>query len=539
VAQPVQPAAAVRYSSAGRLVIIGEAGRAFPVAAQLAGKLPRVLVITPPTEGGGEGDPPGAVEHIRARVTRVEGYLGHFGIGLQGAGQPVDLSQLLPREPVHQDLVLDLGDTPLVQQAVPPVGYFAPAGNTEALARALTELPTLVGEFDKPKYFNYDAAICAHGRSGIKACTRCIDACPTLAIRSVGDTIEVDPHACQGAGSCATACPSGAITYACPQPRDTLERLRVLLQTYREEGGRNAVLLIHDREQGADLLGAAIDAVAENVIPFGCEEAASVGMDVWLPALAYGASAVVVLLTPQVPAQVVRELEHQAGCAQAVLRGMGYAAERIRLLAADGPRALADALASPDFPELGKPAAFAGFNEKRAMIHFAVEHLHAQSSVPRAMVNLPAGAPFGEVSVDTRRCTLCMACVSQCPGNALIAGDDRPQLRFIEANCVQCGLCARSCPENAIAPSPRYIYDRDARSRVRTLYEEEPFLCVRCGKAFATRSTIERISARLRDHPMFQGDSLRRIQMCEDCRVIDMLESQDAEQPHFTPGVRS
>jgi ferredoxin len=141
--------------------------------------------------------------------------------------------------------------------------------------------------------------------------------------------------------------------------------------------------------------------------------------------------------------------------------------------------------------------------------------------------------------VDTRRCTLCMACVSQCPGNALIAGDDRPQLRFIEANCVQCGLCARSCPENAIAPSPRYIYDRDARSRVRTLYEEEPFLCVRCGKAFATRSTIERISARLRDHPMFQGDSLRRIQMCEDCRVIDMLESQDAEQPHFTPGVRS
>jgi hypothetical protein len=38
---------------------------------------------------------------------------------------------------------------------------------------------------------------------------------------------------------------------------------------------------------------------------------------------------------------------------------------------------------------------------------------------------------------------------------------------------------------------------------------------------------------------MFQGDSLRRIQMCEDCRVIDMLESQDAEQPHFTPGVRS
>src|SRR5690606_38630013 len=112
----------------------------------------------------------------------------------------------------------------------------------------------------------------------------------------------------------------------------------------------------------------------------------------------------------------------------------------------------------------------------------------------------------------------------QCPGQALLAGDDRPQLKFIEENCVQCGLCERSCPEQAIVPSPRYLYEREARNQVRVLHEEEPFLCVRCGKAFATRSTIDRITAKLVNHPMFQGDALRRIQMCEDCRVIAMLE---------------
>ena len=74
---------------------------------------------------------------------------------------------------------------------------------------------------------------------------------------------------------------------------------------------------------------------------------------------------------------------------------------------------------------------------------------------------------------------------------------------------------------------------------MRTLYEEEPFLCVRCGKAFATRSTVDRITAKLRGHPMFQGDALRRIQMCEDCRVIDMMEEQGVTGGRVTPGVRS
>ena len=38
-----------------------------------------------------------------------------------------------------------------------------------------------------------------------------MDACPTQAIVSAGDRIEVDPYLCQGGGSCASACPTGAI----------------------------------------------------------------------------------------------------------------------------------------------------------------------------------------------------------------------------------------------------------------------------------------------------------------------------------------
>jgi hypothetical protein len=55
----------------------------------------------------------------------------------------------------------------------------------------------------------------------------------------------------------------------------------------------------------------------------------------------------------------------------------------------------------------------------------------------------------------------------------------------------------------------------------------EPYKCVRCGKPFATRQMIENMLGRLGSHSMFStSEALRRLQMCADCRVIDMMEKQ-------------
>jgi ferredoxin len=537
------PAGIVPYISAGSLLILGDEAPALAAAAHCRQQenISCTVVITVPDTGFAavKHDVRDGMNVLIATVASLAGYLGAFQLVLENTGAKTVIHEVTAGRQVF-DLVLDLTIPALINSQLLPPGYFAPGDDATALQQALDEIPGLVGEFEKPQYFNYQSSICAHGRSGMTACTRCLDACPTDAITSLGDTIEVNPGLCQGAGSCATACPSGAITYSYPRLSDSLGRLRTQLQVYSDRGGTDAVLLFHDREAGADIIAAQASQLPGHILPVEVEEIGSVGMDIWLSALAYGARAVVLLGTPRSPPAVVAEIRAQLETARALLAGMGFSPAAL-LYTEHQDTAFLDAFDGLSLLDNSAAAGFAGLDEKRTVIRLAIEHLFAAAPAQRPLVSLPTGAPFGEVLLDQARCTLCMACVSQCPARALSAGDDRPQLYFIEANCVQCGLCCRTCPEDAIAITPRYLYDFQARNRRRLLHEEEPFACIRCGKPFATRSVIESIVKKMRGHAMFQGAALERISMCEDCRVRDMYEAEgsDDAQPGsgpFSPG---
>ena len=93
------------------------------------------------------------------------------------------------------------------------------------------------------------------------------------------------------------------------------------------------------------------------------------------------------------------------------------------------------------------------------------------------------------------------------------------QLRFQEDACLQCGLCEHICPEDAITLAPQLDLT-DAALSQRILNEEEPFACVECGSLFGVKSTVEKITDKLRSHSMFADEAkLRMIQMCDDCRI--------------------
>ena len=82
-------------------------------------------------------------------------------------------------------------------------------------------------------------------------------------------------------------------------------------------------------------------------------------------------------------------------------------------------------------------------------------------------------------------------------------------LRFTEDACLQCGLSKATCPEKVITLKPRLDF-RAATAIAHTLKEEEPFACIRCGKPFGVKSSIDRVIAKLAGkHWMYQGQASR------------------------------
>lgn len=500
----VQPTSLISYASRGSLLLIAEPER----LAAIKPKLGTLDCIHTPM------------------VTRLEGHLGEFGAFVETERGETSLALLKGDKREHFDLILDLSATPYWQREMQAFGYFAPQDEV-ALQAALEQIVEMQGEFEKPRFFEYSENICAHGRRGLEACRRCLDACPAEAITSLAEKISVDPFLCQGGGTCATVCPTGAIRYAYPRLNDTLHRTRRLLQAYREAHGSDATLLIHDSEYGDEWLQQHLSQLGGHVLPFVVEEAGSVGIEMWLSSLAFSAHQIVVLLHPA-QAGVKQVLAEQMAIAHALLEGMGY--DRSRLISLEGQKGIGPLAAVAEFSDGLNNLPIASFmllDEKRYSLRSAVDHLYAHAPQQPEKVAMPSGAPFGQVNVNKDSCTLCMACVAVCPAEALSDGNDLPKLNFHESSCVQCGLCSKACPERAITLESRYVFSGDWAQAQRTLNEEEPFCCTACGKPFATTSAIKVIQEKLLGHHMFQSEEQqRRLLMCEDCRVRDMFSKE-------------
>jgi ferredoxin len=532
------PTPTVSMKSGGECLVYGRDESAIEAARQLAPRLSPTVVLTKPQDV----IPPRLVDVpvFAGTIKSASGHLGAFELTVDGfAPMAVSSRQSLAFGPgkdgvgVRFDLILDLsGEAPLVPAHEKRDGYFRPdVGNPAAVQRALFDLTDLIGEFEKPRYVDFKAELCAHARSGRTGCTRCLEVCPAAAIQPAGDVVAIDPFLCGGCGACNSVCPTGAAGYAYPPTTALLERLRTLLATYRQAGGGHPVLLVHDEQHGGELIslmsrfGRGLPA---NLIPFAVGEVTQLGLDAVLGALAYGATRILVAVPPKRRDELAG-LQAQLGYADAALAGLGYGAGRLELLLETDPDALEAQLHDLGAFEPAMPAAtFLPMGDKRALMRLALQELHAKAPAPADQVPMPEGAPFGQVVIDTTGCTLCLACVSVCPTGALIDNPERPSVSFVEDACVQCGLCRNTCPENVIRLEPRLNFADEARRPV-PIKEEEPFECIRCGKPFGTKASIEKIIEKLGEKHWMYADSSAtdRIRMCNDCRVVVQFEAKD------------
>lgn len=536
----------VTYHSRGHALLLGSERDTRQAARILQGRglASLTLVFTAPNaanvdDGVNDSDLLAATEILttqaltraQAEKLRISGHLGMFKTLLDG-DEPLDLARaLIEREAF--DLVLDLNASPCLPVELPPPGYVVMQWqNVEQRNDILDDFVGLVGEFDKPRYFQVNSDLCAHSTSGNIGCTRCLDVCPADAISSIQGRIEshieIDPFLCQGVGSCTSACPTGAIEFRLPETRRQQDTLSAWLGAYREAGGQAPVLrfITHDSQDAERAAGVV---PAGHVIDAPLEELGAAGHDQWLTALAAGAAEVRIQLHPNMPARLSAFLTDQLTQAHALLDALGHDRARIKLIeiADDAGRDALPALTPLTESPLSLPEP-----EKRARFNRVLARLAELGNPNGERAAMPAGAAYGAIQVDSDACTLCHACVSNCPTPALKSGGKTPALSFLEADCVQCGLCEQACPENAITLMPGFLAS-NARETRHICHEEAAFECINCGKPFATVSTVATIKQKLANHPYFAGEAMIRLEMCEDCRVKDvwktMIRDPDAQ----------
>jgi ferredoxin len=539
-AEPMPGIAFVQLESAGAVLVYGRDERAIEAAGLLKEHLDVTVLLTLPDQIM----PPRTTDFpiVKGTIRAAKGHLGAFELAVDDYAVPQPSSRgALVFAPSRDnaksrcDIVLDLsGSAPLFSAADLRDGYLrADPGDPAAVLRAVLRARDFVGSFDKPRYITFDAELCAHSRSRIVGCHRCLDLCPTSAIIPDGDHVSIDDRVCAGCGQCAAACPTGAASYALPPSDALLRKLRTLLTVYREAGGTSAVLLLHDEAHGGaliDTLARHGDGLPAHVLPLAVNEVTQIGIECVAAAFAYGAAAVRIVLHAK-PRHDPAGLYQTIALAEAILAGVGLEGDRVATIETDDPFALGDALRAVTLgAPVPRPASFAPAGGRRDVLRLAVRELHRTASTATEIIALPAGAPFGAVEVADG-CTLCLSCVSACPTGALSDDPDRPVLRFTEDACVQCGLCKATCPEKVIKLVPRLAFATATATRV--LREEEPFHCIRCGKPFGVKSTIGRILAKLEGkHWMYQSapQRLDLIKMCGDCRVI--VVAQEGFDPH-------
>ncbi len=235
----------VKFNSEGVTLVYGRDEQAIEAANLLKQHLDVTVLIKPPAAL----QPPAVTDFpvAKGEIRSAKGHLGAFELTVDKFGQASPSSRgVLAFGPTKDgatsrcDIVLDLsGGAPLFPAADLRDGYLrADPGSPAAVVKAVLRARDLVGSFEKPRYITFADDLCAHSRSQIVGCDRCLNLCPTGAIRPAGDHVAIDAQICAGCGQCASVCPTGAASYALPPADALMRRLRALLTAYRDAGGQ-------------------------------------------------------------------------------------------------------------------------------------------------------------------------------------------------------------------------------------------------------------------------------------------------------------
>lgn len=346
---------------------------------------------------------------------------------------------------------------------------------------------------------------CISVRNRNAACQRCVDACATGALYRQGDDVRVDASKCIGCGTCASACPTAAITLACPSQAQVAAAAKASLVAF----GGQTMFCCAQAAQDAGLSTAALEQAHVCVLPClghvdesllaeqaarrarrvnvihgdcsACEHVKGgalceeVCQSTQRLLQAFGNECVIDFTAdwPQAVLKAAAQVEAEAqaadpgecenGAAQASAQPVPLFSSVADADAGNATSSSAAAAASTD-GSLDDPASLQGLYTKvgnngtlshhiplkRTRLFNCLKHLGQpqETEVETRLV--------GRVDIDTSKCMSCRMCSVFCPTGALLqegspANEDEPfGLLHRPTLCMQCRCCEQICAKDAI-----------------------------------------------------------------------------------------
>jgi ferredoxin len=326
-------------------------------------------------------------------------------------------------------------------------------------------------------------------------CRACVPACPHGALAHGGDgAMAVDGARCTACGACVSACPRTALDLPGCSPPEIDAEVRALLDG---DAQTRDVVFVCERLAAAP---AASEPDADGWLPVRVPCAGMVTPGWLLASLALGAARAAVRPCGRHDCRFGQPdvVEDRVAYCRQMLAALDEAPERVHLFPPAGggapgrpapPRRAF--LPQPREVTLFTPAATA-----RALL--ALASARGRRDAPAVE---HARSPFGLVEVGAG-CTTCGACVQACPTGALglEREADGAALAFDAARCIGCAECVPVCPERVLTMRKVTDVDRLGRGRV-PLRRSAEVRCQACAGPVAPRAMLERILARLGDHP--------------------------------------
>ncbi len=356
-----------------------------------------------------------------------------------------------------------------------------------------TSMNTLLHGMDAQR-IKIEPQRCISVRNRNAACQRCVDACATGALYREGDDVRVDASKCIGCGTCASACPTAAITLACPSSAQVAAAAKESLKAF---GGQTMLCCAQAVEDAGfevpqleaahvcvvpclghvdeSLLAeqAARRARRVNVIHGDCSACEhvkggqlceSVCQSTQRLLQAFGNECVIDFTQdwPQAVTDALEDVRAQGEDAAehaALFSSCGAAGENAAAATCGAPISATDALANPDslqglYTKVGNNGTLSHHIPlKRTRLFNCLKRLGEpqETEVETRLV--------GRVEIDTDKCMSCRMCSVFCPTGALlqkgsVTDEDEPfGLLHRPTLCMQCRCCEQICAKDAITVS--------------------------------------------------------------------------------------